>query len=1071
MSPEHISTACAVGRTARIGRFLPALGMGLLLATLAACGSSGSSNSITPAPSFTSQPADAYVVAGTAATFTAQASGSPAYQWSRSGAPISGANGASYTTNLTVAADNNAVFGVAATTSGGTANSTFATLHVNYVSFASQPQSVASLPGQAVALAVVSSGSGTPSYQWSKNGVPISGANAATLTFPSVGQGDVASYTCTVNSLMNGTTATATSTAANVTLTALVAPSITTQPMDQTVLPGTAVTFTVAGTNAYSYQWFRNGLAILGATGASYTTLPALIVDDGAAFTVQVINPLGTVTSAAGTLHVNSLQITTQPASAYLAEGGALSLGTGIKANGTVTGQWFKDGTALAGATATTFARSPVATTDAGVYTCTYTNTLNGTTSTVSTNPATIGVVGLPVITLQPVGGTFIVGKPMTLITAATSTSTVPLSFQWRKDGTAIPSATNVTYSIASLASTDSGVYSCLVTNNSHGIVTTTATQGAAVTVNGFPVITSQPASLKVYEGRPATFAVAAQGPGTLAYQWYRNGALLTGATLPAYTLATTVAATDDQATFYCVVSNGYLPNATSATATLSVTPVPANASFQATTQAITKGQGVIFTYLFNPVATATFGPAGGASVPVTNGGSTTVYPSATTTYNLTVTAGSTPQVLSIPVTVQTYTPTTLYVVNRDSNDIYQYAANPKAPLNLQGGMYSFDDGASKPSNALLQDAIATHVATGSRPMHMAATSDEKYIYVANNGDATLSGYSPTAGTGILAPLTGSPYALPVGYTRPWCSAPDPTNHRLYVTCAEGVAVFTIDPATGILTAAPALCHLIPNHGQGDLVIHPTGNYLYVADSGSSSIKSFSVDATGALAANGSDQPVAYPSGYDPTNLVNLHNPTSLTFDRAAGLLFTRSVDILHGNYYGAVDSYAVDAYTGTLTHQGASQSLDATGAPALVLGLSDEFHGLAFSAMPGVDHLFDTYVISPWAFYFSEWTVDMASTSSTYGQLTGYYGDALRWGQSAGPWSIVSQSEFCNGGTSVIRDRSGVIYALPVINSRMFAYGSDANGNITSMGNATGEYHVSTGTMPVHGLFTGTLN
>ena len=1054
MSPEHNSIACAVGRTARIGRFMPALGMGLLLAGLTACGSSGTTNPVTAAPAFVQQPADAYTVAGATATFTAQASGSPSYQWSRGGAAINGANGATYTTPITAAADNNAVFRVAAITSGGTTNSAYATLHVNYVTLTSQPQDVASVPGVPVSLTVAASGSGAESYQWAKNGTPITGATAATLTFPAVGQGDVASYTCTVTSLLSGTST-----------------SATTSPADQTVLPGTPVTFTVAGTNAYAYQWFRNGLAIPGATGASYTTPPAMIVDDGVAFTCQESNPLGTVTSAAATLHVNVLQITTQPASAYLPEGGALNLGTGIKSNGTVTGQWFKDGVALPGATTATFAKTPVATTDAGAYTCTYTNTLNGTVSTVSTAPAQIGVVALPVITLQPVGGTFIVGKPMSLLTAATSTSSVPLSYQWRKDGAAILAATSPTYTIPSLAATDSGVYTCLVTNAAHGIVTTATTQGAAVTVNGFPVITSQPSSLRVYEGRPATFAVAAQGPGTLAYQWYRNGAQLPGATSAAYTLASTVAATDDQATFYCVVSNGYLPNATSATATLSVTPVPANASFQATTQSITKGQGVIFTYLFNPVATATFGPQGGTAAPVTSGGATTVYPSATTTYTLTVTAGSTPQVLSIPVTVKSYAPTTLYVVNRDSNDIYQYATNPKAALVLQGGAYSFDFGANKPSDGLVQEPIATHVPTGNRPIHMAATTDEKFIYVANNGDANLSGYSPTAGTGILAPLAGSPYALPVGYTKPWCSAPDPANHHLYVSCAEGIAVFTIDSATGILTAAPSLCLPIPGHGQGDLVIHPSGAYLYLADSGHSCIKSFTLDATGALAGNGSDQPVTYASGYDPTNSVNLHNPTSLTFDRAAGLLFTRSVDILHGTDLGAVDSYAIDASTGALPALGASQSgPDAAGQPR-VTGGSDEFHGLAFTALPGVDHLFDTYIVAPFAVYFSEWTVDMAPASGTYGQLTGFYGSALRYGMQAEPWYVVSMSEFCNGGTSVIRDRSGVIYAMPVINNRMFIYGSDVNGNITSMGNATGEFDVSTGTTPAHGLFVGTLN
>jgi hypothetical protein len=96
---------------------------------------------------------------------------------------------------------------------------------------------------------------------------------------------------------------------------AAVAPTITTQPANQTVTAGQAATFTVAatGTAPLSYQWRRNGTAITGATSSTYSTPATSSSDNGAQFTVVVSNTAGSVTSSAATLTVNPppVQITT----------------------------------------------------------------------------------------------------------------------------------------------------------------------------------------------------------------------------------------------------------------------------------------------------------------------------------------------------------------------------------------------------------------------------------------------------------------------------------------------------------------------------------------------------------------------------------------------------------------------------------------------------------------------------------------------------------------------------------------------------------------------------------------
>jgi hypothetical protein len=70
------------------------------------------------------------------------------------------------------------------------------------------------------------------------------------------------------------------------------------------------------------------------------------------------------------------------------------------------------------------------------------------------------------------------------------------------------------------------------------------------------PAITTQPTARSVLSGRAVTFEVTATGGGTLSYQWLRNGADITGATLPAYTIGA-ASLTDDNASFSVKVSNG----------------------------------------------------------------------------------------------------------------------------------------------------------------------------------------------------------------------------------------------------------------------------------------------------------------------------------------------------------------------------------------------------------------------------------------------------------------------------------------------------------------------------------
>ena len=99
-----------------------------------------------------------------------------------------------------------------------------------------------------------------------------------------------------------------------------VAPTIATQPANQSVNVNQTATFTVVanGTAPLNYQWQQGTTNIPGANSASYTTPAVTQADNGSTFRVVVTNGAGNVTSNPATLTVTSgavkPTITTQPA-------------------------------------------------------------------------------------------------------------------------------------------------------------------------------------------------------------------------------------------------------------------------------------------------------------------------------------------------------------------------------------------------------------------------------------------------------------------------------------------------------------------------------------------------------------------------------------------------------------------------------------------------------------------------------------------------------------------------------------------------------------------------------------
>jgi Immunoglobulin I-set domain/Bacterial Ig domain/Immunoglobulin domain len=157
-------------------------------------------------PFITSQPASETNNAGTTATFTVTATGTPTlnYHWFKNGAGlndggnVSGSATASLTLTNVLGADDGAYTVVVSNSVGSVTNQTPAVLTVIDPIITAQPVSLTNSIGTTASFSVGAYGT-TPLYQWLKGGVPISGATNATFTIASVTTNDAASYSAVVS--------------------------------------------------------------------------------------------------------------------------------------------------------------------------------------------------------------------------------------------------------------------------------------------------------------------------------------------------------------------------------------------------------------------------------------------------------------------------------------------------------------------------------------------------------------------------------------------------------------------------------------------------------------------------------------------------------------------------------------------------------------------------------------------------------------------------------------------------------------------------------------------------------
>ncbi len=133
-----------------------------------------------------------------------------------------------------------------------------------------------------------------------------------------------------------------------------------------------------------------------------------------------------------------------------------------------------------------------------------------------------------PVINIQP-HTTVTCPESNNDATFSVTASGFGLSYQWIKDGVAIPGATSSSYTIFNVKASDAGKYEVAVSNDGGTVTSSVAYLNTTITVQPSPV------SQTIATGNQVALSVTATN--ATSYQWKRNGADIDGATSSSYTI------------------------------------------------------------------------------------------------------------------------------------------------------------------------------------------------------------------------------------------------------------------------------------------------------------------------------------------------------------------------------------------------------------------------------------------------------------------------------------------------------------------------------------------------------
>jgi hypothetical protein len=407
------------------------------------------------------------------------------------------------------------------------------------------PESVVTCSGNSATLSVQGSGTGY-TYQWQKNGVDLNGATAATYTDNSVTAADTGSYVCVLTRNCYS--------------------------VNSTVAKLNLPTAFNASTGLSQYWPFNNSDNSNAAGGVYFNIATAGFSPDrqGTANNALDISSQFTAVSLNNSICCAPKTFSLWYKYSGASNGGRVLLysatsntdllliyGTGqVAVNGNQTtnytltnGQWYHFVLSFNGTNGTLYINGAVVATVTGIT--------NNVVSKIGNNnngqSAAVGVLDeirvydyeftlsnvyslytMSAVTTQPLSQTVCASQSVSFTAAASG----PVTYQWKKGNTIIPSATSATYTIASPVAGDAGSYTCDMTDACSGA--TLSTSAAVLTVTGNVAITQQPSVTNAAPvcGTGITFSVTAAD--ATSYQWRKDGNDIQGANFYSYAISNT---------------------------------------------------------------------------------------------------------------------------------------------------------------------------------------------------------------------------------------------------------------------------------------------------------------------------------------------------------------------------------------------------------------------------------------------------------------------------------------------------------------------------------------------------
>ncbi len=292
------------------------------------------------------------------------------------------------------------------------------------------------------------------------------------------------------------------------------AASVINPPVVQSITPPQNVNFgvtatmvaTAIGAGPLSYQWFREGSPISGATNVVLNLANFQPANVGL-YSIVVMNSAG---SAYAVTRLDGRQapvIVRQPVDVGAPQGGTARLSVVVAGTPPLTYQWQKNGVDVSGATDAVLVVANAQEFNQGTYRVVVANAFG----TVTSGDAILVVQEPPAFVVQPQGADLIVGGSVTLSVVVTGAT--PLRFQWQRNGVAVPDATNSTLVLSGVRSIDAGSYRVIVSN----LAGTVVSELAAITVSLPPTISIVASDASAGEAAGESGAFTLNRTGSLA--------------------------------------------------------------------------------------------------------------------------------------------------------------------------------------------------------------------------------------------------------------------------------------------------------------------------------------------------------------------------------------------------------------------------------------------------------------------------------------------------------------------------------------------------------------------------